>query len=234
MYCTQEERDFLLDGARQALDVDLEPDDVVGSFAGTRPLIAPPGGKTMEVKRNHEIRTDPDGLVTVVGGKLTTARHMAEQTVDAAMKVLDKKARCRTTHAYLLGAAGYDSQASEATGGLAAHLGQRFGMESMFVSNILAAEPELYKPVVEGMPYLEAEVVHAARNEMARTVDDILSRRTRLRIYARDAAAAAAPRVGELLARELGLDQGTIDEQVAAYQAEAAKEKSILTGDDGS
>lgn len=234
VYCTQEERDFLLDGARQALDVDIEPDDVVGSFAGTRPLIAPPGGKTMEVKRNHEIRTDPDGLVTVVGGKLTTARHMAEQTVDAAMTVLDKKARCRTKHAYLLGAAGYDSQASEATGGLAAHLGERFGMESMFVSNILAAEPELSKPVVEGMPYLEAEVVHAARNEMARTVDDILSRRTRLRIYARDAAAAAAPRVGELLARELGLDQSTIDEQVAAYQKEAAKEKSILTGDEES
>ena len=234
VYCTKSEQDFLLEGAQDALSVDLGPEDVVGSFAGTRPLIAPPGGKTMEVKRNHEIRVDKDGLVTVVGGKLTTARHMAEQTIDAAMTVLDNKARCRTKHAYLLGAAGYDSQASESTGGLAAHLGERFGMESMFVSNILAADPALYAPIVEGLPYLEAEVVHAARNEMARTVDDILSRRTRAHIYSRDAASAAAPRVGELLKQELGYDQATVDEQVKAYQAESAKEKSILMGEDAS
>lgn len=231
VYCTQEERDFLLDGARQSLNVDLEGDDVVGSYAGTRPLIAPAGGKTMEVKRNHEIRTDPDGLVTVVGGKLTTSRHMAEQTIDAAMKVLDKKDRCRTTHAYLLGAAGYDSQASEATGGLAAHLGGRYGLESAHVSDILADDPTLNEPIVAGMPYLEAEAVYAARHELARTVDDVLSRRTRLRIYARDGAAKAAPRIGQLLGAELGLDQQTVDDQVRAYQQEAAKEKSILTGD---
>lgn len=234
VYCTKDEQDFLLEGAQGALNVDLSPDDVVGSYAGTRPLIAPPGGKTMEVKRNHEIRVDQDGLITVVGGKLTTARHMAEQTIDAAMTVLGKKDRCRTKNAYLLGAAGYDSQASESTGGLAAHLGERFGMESMHVSNILAENPSLYAPIVKGLPYLEAEVVHAARHEMARTVDDILSRRTRAHIYSRDAASAAAPRVGELLAQELGYNQTMVDEQVKAYQRESAKEKSILMGEDAS
>jgi len=88
VYCTRRELDFLLEGARSALNTDLQPEDVVGSIAGCRPLVAPPGGKTVELRRNHEIRTADDGLVTIVGGKLTTSRHMAEQTIDAAQKVL--------------------------------------------------------------------------------------------------------------------------------------------------
>lgn len=230
VHCTREEMDFLLEGARTALDVDLGPDDVVGSIAGTRPLVAPPGGKTLEVKRNHEIRVDDDGMVTVVGGKLTTARHMAEQTVDAVMGVLDRKGKARTKKAYLLGGAGYDAQASEATGGLAGHLGGRYGMESMHVSDILVAEPELERPIVEGKPYLEAEVVYSVRHELALTVDDILSRRTRLRIEARDDSAAAAPRVAQLIQRERGLSDEQAARQVQDYQEAVAREKQILLG----
>jgi glycerol-3-phosphate dehydrogenase len=232
VYCTREELDFLLDGARSALNVDIEPEDVLGSIAGTRPLVAPPGGKTVEVKRNHEIRTDPDGLVTVVGGKLTTSRHMAEQTVDAAQAVLGRKRRCRTKKAYLLGAAGYDAEAVVASGGLAAHLGERYGTESAFVSEVIRENPELATPIVEGLPYLEAEVVYSARYELARSVDDVLSRRTRARIMARDAAAAAAPRVGELVGAELGLRADVVAAQVAAYQDQAARERAILMGED--
>ena len=231
VHCTREELGFLLEGARSALDVDLEPRDVLGSIAGCRPLVAPPGGATLEVRRNHEIRTDPDGLVTVVGGKLTTARHMAEQTVDAVTAVLGDRRPCRTGSAYLLGGAGYDPEASTATGGLAAHLGGRYGLESMHVSDILAREPALGAPVVAGLPYLEAEVVYSARHEMARTVDDVLSRRTRLRIMARDASAEAAGRVGELLGRELGLSAEAIAQQVDGYRTAVAHEKKILLGD---
>ena len=87
VYCTRRELDFLLEGARSALKTDLQAEDVVGSIAGCRPLVGPPGGKTLEVKRNHEIRVAADGLVTIVGGKLTTSRHMAEQTIDAAQQL---------------------------------------------------------------------------------------------------------------------------------------------------
>lgn len=229
--CTREEMDFLLDGARTALDIDIEPEDVVGSIGGCRPLVAPPGGKTIEIKRNHEIRTDPDGLVTVVGGKLTTSRHMAEQTVDAAQRVLGERRRCKTKNAYLLGAAGYDAEAIVASGGLASHLGERYGTEARFVTDILADDPTLGKPIVEGLPYLEAEVVYSARHELARNVDDVLSRRMRARMMARDASAAAAERVGELLMKELDLSALDVEAQVASYRNQTAHERAILMGE---
>jgi len=229
--CTREELDFLLDGARTALNIEIEPEEVLGSIGGCRPLVAPPGGKTLEVKRNHEIRTDPDGLVTVVGGKLTTSRHMAEQTVDAAQKVLGEHRRCRTKNAYLLGAAGYDAEAITATGGLASHLGERYGTEARFVTDILVEDPTLDTPIVEGLPYLEAEVIYSARYEMARSVDDILSRRTRSRIMARDASAASAARVGELLMKELDLPATEVEAQVATYRSQTAHERAILMGE---
>lgn len=229
--CTREEMDFLIEGAHSALKTDLSADDVVGSIGGCRPLVAPPGGKTIDVKRKHEIRVDHDGLVTVVGGKLTTSRHMAEQTIDAAQRVLGQRRRCLTKNAYLLGAAGYDGEAVVASGGLAAHLGERYGNEAQFVTDILGNNPELSAPIVDGLPYLEAEVVYSARHEMARSVDDILSRRTRARLMARDASAAAAGRVGQLLQAELGLSDAEVDAQVSAYTTATAHERAILMGE---
>ena len=228
--CTRDELDFLLDGARSALNIDIEPEEVLGSIAGLRPLVAPPGGKTVEVKRNHEIRTDADGLVTVVGGKLTTARHMAEQTIDAAQKVLGKSRRAKTKQAYLLGSAGYDAEAVVASGGLAAHLGERYGTEARFVTDIMMEQPALDKPIVEGLPYLEAEVVYSARHELARNIDDVLGRRMRARMMARDASAAAAARVGELLQAELGLSDSEVTAQVTDYQTSTERERAILMG----
>lgn len=227
---TRDEMEFLLEGAMDSLRVDLSEDDVLGSIAGCRPLVAPPGGKSMEVKRNHEIRVDDDGLVTVIGGKLTTSRHMAEQTVDAVGKVLGEKRKCETVHAYLLGGASFDAQASVATGGLAAHLAERFGTESMFVSNIMAERPELAKRIVDGHDYIEAEVVYAARHEMARTVDDVLSRRTRLRLYARDASVAAAPRIADLLQSELGFSDEEKQAQLDHYRKITDREIASLKG----
>lgn len=228
--CTREDLDFLLDGANTALNTALTPEDVLGSIAGLRPLIAPPGGKTVDVKRNAEIRLDPDGLVTVVGGKLTTSRHMAEQTIDKAQEVLGSRRRCRTIHAPLLGAAGYDAQAIVASGGLEAHLAERYGTEARFVGDILVADPSLSAPIVEGLPYLEAEVVYSARYELARSVDDILSRRTRARFMSRDKSAEAAQRVADLLQAELGLSDGEVDEQVKGYRNQVVRERDILMG----
>lgn len=231
VYCTRRELDFLLEGARSALKTDLQPEDVVGSIAGCRPLVAPPGGKTLEIKRNHEIRVAADGLVTIVGGKLTTSRHMAEQTIDAAQQVLGQRNACVTKKAYLLGAAGYDPQAIVASGGMSAHLGERYGTEARFVSDLMQAQPALLAPIVEGLPYTEAEVLYAVRHELAGTVEDVLSRRMRARLMARDASARAAERVGQLLQAELGLPPATIAQQVSDYLAAIQHEKSVLMGD---
>lgn len=230
VYCTRRELDFLLEGARSALKTDLQAEDVVGSIAGCRPLVAPPGGKTLEIKRNHEIRVATDGLVTVVGGKLTTSRHMAEQTIDAAQQVLGKKNPCQTKKAYLLGAAGYDAQAIVASGGMSAHLGERYGTEARFVSDLMQATPALQTPIIDGLPYTEAEVLYAVRHELAATIDDVLSRRIRARLMARDASGLAAARVGQILQAELGLSELTIAQQVNDYLAAIKHEKSILMG----
>ncbi|EMI5489752.1 glycerol-3-phosphate dehydrogenase/oxidase [Providencia stuartii] len=231
VHCTRKELDFLIEGANTALKTNLTVDDVVGSIAGCRPLVGGKGGKTIEMKRNHQITVAEDGLITVVGGKLTTSRHMAEQTIDAASKLLGKKKRCTTKSAYLLGAAGYDPQAVMASGGMAAHLGERYGTEAHFVSDILQQDPTLAKPIVEGLPYSEAEVLYAIRHELASTVDDVLARRIRARLMARDASAQAAQRVGELLQQELSFTAEEIKTQVDDYQAAIKREKSILIGE---
>ncbi|HCD7425707.1 MULTISPECIES: glycerol-3-phosphate dehydrogenase/oxidase [Citrobacter] len=230
VHCNRTELDFLLEGANSALKTDLRPEDVVGSIAGCRPLVGTAGGKTVEMKRNHEIRVAADGLITIVGGKLTTSRHMAEETIDAASKILGRKKACSTKTAYLLGAAGYDPQAILASGGLSAHLGERYGTEAHFVSDIIQADPSRVKPIVEGLPYTEAEVVYAVRHELASTVDDVLSRRIRARLMARDASATAAERVGEILQQELRLQPEQVAKQVASYQAAIKHEKSMLMG----
>ena len=230
VHCNRTELDFLLEGANSALKTDLRPEDVVGSIAGCRPLVGTAGGKTVEMKRNHEIRVAADGLITIVGGKLTTSRHMAEETIDAASKILGRKKACSTKTAYLLGAAGYDPQAILASGGLSAHLGERYGTEAHFVSDIIQADSSLVKPIVEGLPYTEAEVVYAVRHELASTVDDVLSRRIRARLMARDASAIAAERVGEILQQELRLQPEQVAKQVASYQAAIKHEKSMLMG----
>lgn len=228
VYCTADERDFLIEGTRTALNTDLDKDDVLGAIAGTRPLTAAPGGKSVDVKRNHEIRVDEDGLVTVVGGKLTTSRHMAEQTIDAAARVLGSKARCATAKQPLLGGAGYDPQSTTATGGLVAHLGERYGNESHFVADIIEGEQGGGEPLVEGLPYLTGEAVYSIRREMATTISDVLDRRTRSRLHARDASAAAAPKVADLLVAEGTLDRAVADTQLAEYLDGIAKETTAL------
>ncbi|WP_370937810.1 FAD-dependent oxidoreductase [Amycolatopsis sp. cg13] len=230
VHCTREEMDFLLEGAQIAFDTKLDASDVLGSYAGLRPLVGGKEGATLDMRRDHHI-TVSAGMVTVTGGKLTTSRHMGELVVDKALGLLGRKAKCRTKNLPLIGGAGYDAEATAATGGVAAHLGGRYGTEARFVSALVDENPELGEPLIEGQPFLKAEVVFAARSEMARSVDDVLSRRTRLRLFARDASVAAAPLVGELLGAELGLSPETVAAQVEQYRADVAREKSILFGD---
>ncbi|WP_433206130.1 glycerol-3-phosphate dehydrogenase/oxidase [Nocardia sp. CA-107356] len=226
--CNGEEMQYLLDGANTAFDADLTPSDVVGSIAGLRPLVGEKEGATLDMSRDHQISTDARGLVTVTGGKLTTSRHMGELVVDEALKVLGRRARCRTVRLPLLGGAGYDAEATSATGGLGAHLGERYGTEARFVAALFTEDPSLAEPIIDGSAYLRAEVVYAARCELARTVDDVLSRRTRMRVFARDLSVKAAPEVGRLLQQELGLPDEEVTWQIDDYIAGIDREKTVL------
>ncbi|PRZ43335.1 glycerol-3-phosphate dehydrogenase [Antricoccus suffuscus] len=231
VHCTREEMQFLLDGANSAFTADLTPDDVVGSIGGLRPLVGKKEGATLDMSRDHNITVDGARMVTVTGGKLTTSRHMGELVTDTVLTILGRKAKCRTVSLPLLGGAGYDAEATSATGGLAAHLGERYGNESRFVSAIIAEDPALGDPIVAGTAYTKAEVVYAARCEMARSIDDVLSRRTRLRLFARDLSVEAAPVVGALIQKELGLSDSAIAQQIADYRDSVNHEKSILLED---
>ncbi|MEW9516078.1 glycerol-3-phosphate dehydrogenase/oxidase [Streptomyces tubercidicus] len=228
VHCTREEMNFLLEGANTAFEGKLTPDDVVGSIGGLRPLVGSKEGATLDMSRDHHITIGRTNMVTVTGGKLTTSRHMGELIIDKVMKVLGRTAKSRTTHLPLLGGAGYDAEAVAASGGIAAHLGERYGTEARFVGDLIQDDPSLAEPIVAGLAYTKAEVVYAARAELARSVDDVLSRRTRARLFARDASVDAAEAVGAILGQELNLTDAEVERSVAEYLAAVRHEKSIL------
>jgi glycerol-3-phosphate dehydrogenase len=158
--------------------------------------------------------------VTITGGKLTTYRRMAADTVDAVQRRLDTKpTRSPTKHLALLGGDDFTPGPPTNEPSLHEHLAGRYGTEASAVLQLVAADPSLDAPLVPGLPYVRAEAVHAVRAEMARTVDDVLSRRTRARLLARDASAAAAGDVARLLAPELGWDDAEVERQAATYRA---------------
>ena len=158
------------------------------------------------------------GVITVTGGKLTTYRKMAEDTVDVVMRAVGRRGRCRTRRLRLLGTMSDP----------ASHLDSRYGTFAAAVRQLADSDPTLGQPLVEGLPYLGAEAVYAARHEMARSVDDVLSRRTRARLVDCDAAIAAAPRTAALLATELGWDATETARQVEAFVQLCAAEAATI------
>jgi glycerol-3-phosphate dehydrogenase len=215
--CTAEDTAYLLDAVNAALTTTLTAADVVGSWAGLRPLVAGAGSeRSADLSRRHRVTREADGVVTIAGGKLTTYRAMAADTVDEVQAALGRRrSPSRTARLALRGAAGAGALDD------ADHLAGRYGSEARVVRAMIAAEPALAEPLVPGLPYQRAEAVYAARYEMARTVDDVLARRTRALILARDASAEAAAGVAQLMAPELGWSDADIDAQVAAFRAGA-------------
>ena len=225
--CTADDVAYLLAAMNRSLRAPLAVDDVLATWAGLRPLVAAGNGRTADLSRRHRVTTSDSGMVTVTGGKLTTYREMAEDTVDAAVKVIGapvgrRAGRSRTRRLALRGADGWE-EAREAD----AHLAERYGGEAGVLAAMVAADPSLADPLVPGLPYRRVEGVYAARYEMATTLDDVLSRRTRARLHARDATAAAAEDVAALVGGELGWSAEERAAQVAAYRAAAARERDV-------
>jgi len=229
--CTAQDVAYVLDTVNRWVSRPLTTEDIVGSWAGLRPLLVgdDKGEKTKDLSRRHKVTTSPSGVVTIGGGKLTTYRKMAEDTVDVIVARIGGARRCPTKRLPLLGAPGLDevSQARlNLSPAVAAHLAGRYGTEARVVAALVASDPSLGRPIVAGLPDVRAEVVHAARHEMATTVDDVLARRTRLRLQARDASAAAAADVAALLAGELGWDSDEACRQTEAYRASVEVERT--------
>jgi glycerol-3-phosphate dehydrogenase len=170
--------DFLLTTASTVLRRPLSRADVLGAFAGLRPLVAGTSAKSADLSRHHAVLTGPDRVVTVVGGKLTTYRKMAEDAVDAMLAAAGLSAGpCRTRRLPLVGAAQRDRLSTvEATPELVA----RYGTEAPRVAAVGELDPDLARPLAPGIPVTEAEVLWAIRHEGALDADDILHRRTRI------------------------------------------------------
>lgn len=212
-----EEIEFILETAGRYLTRQPTRADVLAVYVGLRPLVKGEG-KTSALSRDHVIHVDTSGLLTITGGKWTTYRHMAEDTVDHAITLgkLDERP-CTTRELHIHG---YLENA-DAFGHLAV-----YGADAAAVL-ALAQNPHLAAKLHPDLPYIAAEVVWAARNEMARTVEDVLARHTRALFLNAGAAIAMAEPVAHLLARELGRDDAWITAQIADFRTLAAQYKVV-------
>jgi glycerol-3-phosphate dehydrogenase len=195
----EQEIDFILSTAALYLVRKPTRGDILSVFAGIRPLVkAGGGGGTAALSRDHTIHIEKSGLLTICGGKWTTYRHMAEDCVNqAAMLARLPEKACVTERLRLHGF----HEGAEALG----HL-RVYGSDAPAIRELMRTEPELGEPIDPALPYTGAEVVWAARHEMALTVEDVLARRTRALFLNARAAMRMAPRVAALMAGELGRD----------------------------
>jgi glycerol-3-phosphate dehydrogenase len=195
-----EEVEFILSSVRQYLTRAPQKSDVLSVFAGLRPLAVPPKNTsaTKEISRDHKLMVSPSGLITITGGKWTTYRKMAEETVNKAIRTAGLSPKpCVTKTLRIHG------WTIEDTGD---HF-SIYGSDAAAIKAFVAEDPSLGKQLCKHLPYTEAEVIWCIRNEMARTVEDVLARRLRLLFLDAEASMEAAPRVVELLAMELNQNE---------------------------
>ncbi|MEP7202619.1 MAG: glycerol-3-phosphate dehydrogenase/oxidase [Ilumatobacteraceae bacterium] len=221
--CTKDDIAYVLKALNASITTGVTEADITGVWAGLRPLVkSETSGRTADLSRRHKVSRSISNVISVTGGKLTTYREMAEDTVDQVCEVLGVRHGSTTKRLPLVGADGYRQHADAAS----AHLANRYGSASADVAALCLADRHLAEPLVPGLPYTKAEAVYAARSEMAMTLDDVLSRRTRARLFDRPASVAAAKDVARLIAEEMGWDKAEIERQVAEFRNACALEQS--------
>jgi glycerol-3-phosphate dehydrogenase len=213
----EEEIEFVLETASRFFARPPSRKDILAVFVGLRPLVKG-DGKTSALSRDHLIHVDTSGLLTITGGKWTTYRHMAEDAVDHAItlgKLQDVECTTKNLRIH-----GYMEDAA-ALGSL-----EVYGSDAAAI-RALAEDPVLAMQLHPELPYIAAEVVWAAREEMARTVEDVLARHTRALFLNADAAIAMAETVARLLAAELGRDEAWVKQQINEFSALAQQYRVV-------
>ena len=227
--------EYILGHVNKLLADPLDRDDVVGVYAGLRPLLFGESDSTSTLSREHAVSSPVRGLTVIAGGKYTTYRVMAKDAVDAAVHGLERTVpKCVTENIPLVGADGYlgaynsRSLTAERTGlrvSRIEHLLGRYGTLTGELLDMIEADPELGQPLDSASEYLRAEVVYAASHEGAQHLDDILTRRTRISIEVPDRGEAAATEVARLVAPILGWDERHMSEEIEHYRSRVLAER---------
>ena len=233
---------YLLRELNHFLRRKVRPDDVLGVYAGVRPLLRPAGtdaDTTSALSRDHSVVPGPDGMITIVGGKYTTYRLMAQDAVDAAVTagLRGDVPASLTKQTALLGADGWAALRNR-TGALAREYGLRaeqmerlLGRYGNRIHDVLAVgvdDPSLLRPRADWADYLPAELIYAVTDEGALTLTDVMTRRTHLAIELPDGGHDAAPAVAELVRDPFGWDDAETARQIAAYRNEVAADRAAL------
>jgi glycerol-3-phosphate dehydrogenase len=221
--------DYLLRHVNRYMDCHLTRADIISTWAGYRPLVSARKGDpaSSKLSRTHVVLDSPGGMITIVGGKLTTYRRMAQDVLDHSSRQRGDRRIHPTMHLPLEGTRGWQEAAAAVAAaapryGLRADTVQRLGLygaTAQTILDLLAEDASLAARLAPDLPYIMAEVVYACRYEMAMHLDDILARRLHLNFEDWSRGAAAAPAVAARMARELHWDDQETARQVAVYQA---------------
>src|SRR5260370_810208 len=221
----EQEIEFILATAGQYLTKPPTRDDVLSVFAGIRPLVGATGAasglaRTAALSRDHVIHIDRSGLVTIAGGKWTTYRHMAEDCRDHGATLAHLPDTPRVTHHLHIHGFNEVAKKDAAKEDTAKQFCSPavYGADASEIRKLIETDAGLSEPLHKALPYVKAEVIWAARHEMARTVEDTLARRTRALFLNARAALAMAPAVADLMASELDWDEVTRTRQLAAFR----------------
>ena len=236
---TREDVDYILEQANKVLTPKLKPSDVLGVYAGLRPLVSRNANSaTTKLSREHIVDHPEAGFVSIAGGKYTTYRVMAEDAVDhAAPDLLRLVQESGTKELPILGAVGYHALVNRASI-IAEEMGisreqvirllDRYGSEISALAELIAADSSLAKPLADGMPYLRAEIYYAASAEGAMSVGDVISRRTRLAFEMADHGVGVAAEVAKIIAPILGWSASAKKKSIAEYEAQVVIEKEAV------
>jgi glycerol-3-phosphate dehydrogenase len=227
--------DYLLDQANKLLADPLTRDDVIGVYAGLRPLLSGESDATSKLSREHAVASPVRGLTMIAGGKYTTYRIMAKDAVDAAVHGLERNVpKSCTEDVPLVGADGYHAAwnsrqlTAERTGlhvSQIEHLLNRYGTLMPELLDLIKENPDLGRPLESAGEYLKVEAVYAASHEGALHLDDILARRTRISIETWDRGESAASEVAELVAPIVGWGPADIEREIDHYRKRVAAER---------
>jgi glycerol-3-phosphate dehydrogenase len=221
--------DYLLTRVNSVLADPLDPEDIVGVYAGLRPLLTGESDDTSRLSREHAVLVSPTGLISIAGGKYTTYRIMARDAIDAAAADLGVNVpESRTEEIALVGARGWAELMEDPSRiGLPdpVRLLGRYGSEVGSLAALVESDPSMGMPLVDDLPYLRAEIAVAALEEGALHLDDVLTRRTRISIETSDRGLRAAEETARVIAPILGWDTAAATREIDHYRARVAAER---------